>query len=96
MSDAIQFLESMGGNARLARMPAGAYEAAIAALDVDDVQQMALLDRDQGALNGLLGGRLSMVFAIMTPDGGESEGEEVPERDRPIRETPEPDEESAD
>ena len=87
MANAIQFLESMGGNSALARASTHDYAAAIAALDEDEAQQQALLSRDQSALNDLLGGRLKMVFAILTPDD-----EPLPLEDVPAREEPEPEE----
>lgn len=58
MSHAIQFLAAMGGNP--GRSSPAEYAANVAALDVDAAQRQALLDRDQYALAGLLGGRAEM------------------------------------
>lgn len=65
MSNAIQFLEAMGSKPVLSAVE---YTATIAALDVDGAQRQALLDRDQAALNDLLGGRAMMRCYIATPD----------------------------
>ena len=67
MSNAIQFLEAMGGQARLS---ASDYTTAIAALDVDGKQRQALLARNHAALSELLGGRAQMRCYIATPDNG--------------------------
>lgn len=87
MASAIQFLESMGGDSAFARLSTRDYAAAIAALDVDEAQQQALLSRDRLTLNDLLGGRPKMVFAILAPDD-----EPLPLEDVPVREEPEPEE----
>lgn len=60
MTDVIRFLESMGSNPALANLPATDYAAAVAALDADQPQKQALLDRDHAQLNRLLGGRHKM------------------------------------
>lgn len=88
MSNAIQFLESMGIDCALGRMSSVDYSAAILALDVDDAQQRALLARDPKALSDLLGGRSKMVFAILAPD--DEPGEEIPEREVPAEDDPQP------
>jgi hypothetical protein len=68
MSKAIQFLEAMGSNSELARLSAKEYLATVALLDVDSRQRQALMDRDQEALNELLGGRDQMLCLIMNPE----------------------------
>jgi hypothetical protein len=60
MTDVIRFLESMGSNPALTNLTATEYAAAVAALDADQAQKQALLDRDHAALNRLLGGRSKM------------------------------------
>lgn len=87
MSNVIQFLESAGRNAMLS--PAD-YAAAVAALDVDDVQRQALLDRDHAGLNRLLDGRMKMIFMVSAPREDEPEffpdddgGERLPDEDQP-------------
>jgi hypothetical protein len=81
MSNAIQFLESLGRN------PAPIdYVAAVAALDVDEAQRQALMDRNHAGLNDLLGGRPKMLCLILPADEPAPEGEEQPEA--PAEETP--------
>ena len=58
MSNVIQFLAAMGGGP--GKLSAAEYAANVSALDVDAVQRQALMDRDQCALAGLLGGRAEM------------------------------------
>jgi hypothetical protein len=64
MSDAIQFLASIG------RTPLSPleYEAAVNAQVVDSRQVRALLDRDEASLNELLGGASKMVCAVLAAD----------------------------
>ena len=68
ISNVIQFLEALGSNAALTKLSAANYAANVAALNVDDAQRQALMDRDQGALNGLLGGRKKMRCMIWAPE----------------------------
>ncbi len=76
MSNVIQFLESMGGNAVMARMSTADYEAAIAMLDTDDESQKALRLRDHSKLKMVLNGRPLMVLMVAAPqDKPEQEGE---------------------
>ena len=93
MSNVIRFLETLGSKPALT--PAE-YAATVAALDIDAAQQLAMLQRDPGTLNGLLGGRALMAMYIATPDGGE-EPEERPDHtdddDAEIEDAPESPEE---
>ncbi len=58
MSNVIQFLAQMGSNAgNLSRTE---YAATVTGLGLADAYERALIDRDPGALNVLLGGRESM------------------------------------
>ena len=75
MSNVIQFLESMGGNAVMARMTNADYEAAIAMLDADDESRRALRFRDHSKLNELLNGRQKMMFAVAAPEERPAEEE---------------------
>lgn len=68
MSNVIHFLEALGSNPALTKLSAAQYAATVAALDVDDSQRQALLDRDQTALNGLLGGRDEMRCVVWPVD----------------------------
>jgi hypothetical protein len=79
MSNVIAFLESMGHDARLGRLAGAEYAAAVEALALDDAARDALLARDAAALNALLGGRDTVLFALLdepedaprTPDDDE-------------------------
>ena len=64
MSNIIRFLETMGSKP----ISAADYAATVAALEVGAPQRKALLDRDQDALNELLGGRKKLLFAILAAD----------------------------
>jgi hypothetical protein len=69
MSNVIQFLEAMGSK----QLSAAEYAASVAALEVDAPQRQALLERDQSALNDLLGGRDSMFFGILAAEEEEQQ-----------------------
>lgn len=70
MSSVIRFLEAQGSRPALS---ATEYVAAVAALDADDVQRQALLDRDHDALGELLHARPKMFFYINTPSPDDQE-----------------------
>jgi len=93
MSNVIAFLESLGKNAALAGQSPEAYAAAVEALELDDAARFALLARDAGGLNGLLGGRIKMMCLLFpadgennNKDGEESEGEG--QSDQPVDDEP--------
>lgn len=93
MSNVISFLESLGQDARLARQSDDDYAAAVRALPLDDQARLALLAKDAGALNDLLGGRPAMICALFpaedTParedDNGETPKEDTPDEKESIR-----------
>ncbi len=64
MSNVIRFLESMGTR----QLSAADYEASVAALDGDNSHREALMDRDQAALNDMLGGRSKMFFGVLAAE----------------------------
>lgn len=64
MSNAIRFLESAGAM----QLSAAEYAASVAALELDAPQRTALLDRDAKALGRLLGGRETLMFAVLAAD----------------------------
>ncbi len=78
MSNVMQFLESMGANAAMARMSAAEYSAAIAGLDADEASREALNLRDHSKLNGLLKGRPFMMCMVAAPSESPQESEDVP------------------
>jgi hypothetical protein len=66
VSSVIRFLEEMG---RRPAMSAGAYAASVGALDADNAQRRALLDRDAKALGDMLGGYdVRCLIAVPDPD----------------------------
>lgn len=78
MSNVMQFLESMGANATMARMSAAEYAAAIAGLDADNASREALGLRDHSKLNGLLKGRTFMMCVVAAPEEKPQESEDAP------------------
>ena len=62
MSNVIQFLEGLGSSA--AKLSPTEYAMSVAALEVEEVQRKALMDRDQDALGTLLGARSRMRCII--------------------------------
>jgi hypothetical protein len=93
MSNAIQFLESLGRNPALIQRPIEFYMEAVAALEVDEAQRQALLSKDHVALNSLLDGRVRMLCAVCAPDdneqdsvpdSGDGDGDGVPDQDEPL------------
>lgn len=86
MSNVIQFLETLGGSAALTRLSAAEYAASVAALDVDDVERQALINRDQDTLNGLLGGRYDMMCILWPAD--EPGKEDQPGDEQPVEDAP--------
>lgn len=79
MSNVIRFLESMGGNAATARMSMADYQAAVAALELDEDQRDSLASRDQRKLGDSLNGRNKMFCMIFSPE--EKESPESPEQE---------------
>ncbi len=79
MSNAIQFLESMGSKP----LSASSYAASVALLDIEHDHRRALLDRNHSALNDLLGGRAKLMCVVFSPDE-----EEQPDGDEPSEDTP--------
>ena len=86
MSNVIQFLESMGSNARLARMSPEAYAAAVAALDADVETKSALGTRRPEWLGEIMGGRETMICAVFSPE--EKEAPKSPDEDSRENEAP--------
>lgn len=74
MSNAISFLESLGSTAE--PMDAGQYARAVAGLDVDATLRQALLDRDDGRIAQLLGGRGSMMLVLAPADDAPAKDDE--------------------
>lgn len=89
MSNVIQFLESLGSNPALNRLSPAEYGAAVAALEADDAQRQALMDRDHSVLNELLDGRAKIMFVVALPGEDDhdvslpddADGDGVPDND---------------
>ncbi len=85
MLNTIRFLESVGANV----MSPAEYSASISALDVDQPEKVALLQRDHVALNALLEGRQKMFFSVMAPEEAPFR-EDSPAEDEPVGIPPDP------
>jgi hypothetical protein len=85
MLNTIRFLETMGANG----VSPADYAAAVAALDVEQSQMVALLQRDHAALSDLLGGRSKMFLAVFSPDEVPFR-EDAPAEDEPVGIPPDP------
>ena len=64
MSNVIRFLEAVGSKP----LSVEDYAASVANLDAPPEERQALARRDPIALNGLLGGRDKVMFAILAED----------------------------
>ena len=82
MSNAIRFLETLGQNPALSRLPAEQLQVLIDGLDVDADQRDALRHGDVAALNDLIGGRAKMMCLIIAP-GDEPDSQTPPDTDEP-------------
>lgn len=86
MSNVIQFLESMGANAAMARMSICDYEAAVAALNADENQRDSLLKGDANRLGDQLNARDTLLCLVFSPSEEEErkapdQEEEMPEEE---------------
>ena len=68
MSDVVSFLETMGSNPSIGRLSPADYAAAVAQLGLDDAQASALIARDRGALDDLIGSRKQCMLALAIPE----------------------------
>lgn len=69
MSNVVQFLEAMARNPKL--LSAEDFAAAVVNFGLDPDAQNALIARDAGALNKVLGGRVSMMCLIAPAENEE-------------------------
>ena len=79
MTDAIEFLEQLGRNARLRHAPAAELERALATTTIDPELRSALLADDALRLGELLGAQPNICCLIEKPDQEEDEDEEEEE-----------------
>lgn len=82
MSNAIRFLETLGQNPALSRIPSDQLQAMIESLELDPAQREAILQGDLSTLSRLVGGRAEMVGLIWEP------GPEIPPGEAPDADTP--------
>lgn len=82
MTNVIQFLESMGRDAAMAKMSAEDFNVAVSELEADEGVGAALCLRDHKALADILAARPAMICMIATPGEAPIE-EEVPAGDAP-------------
>lgn len=77
MSNAIQFLETLGRFPLTGRQWTAAHLEGISSLPIEVDQKQALLDLDADTLNRLLGGRAKMMMQVWAPM------EDTPDGDQP-------------
>jgi hypothetical protein len=89
MTDAIDFLEQLGGNARLRHAPIAELERVLAASGIDPGVRSALLADDTVRLGELLGAQPNICCLIVKPDPAqpdeEEEDEDSEEEDEALR-----------
>lgn len=76
MTDAIDFLEQLGRNARLRHAPAAELEQALAASGIAPELRSALLSDDSPRLGALLGAQPTICCLIVKPDPAQPDEEE--------------------
>lgn len=81
MNNVIAFLERMGRDPSLAKLPEDELAAVIDAAGLDDAPRQALLDRDADALNGLLGGRHKMLCLLFPAEGDDQKKQDDEKED---------------
>jgi hypothetical protein len=81
MTDAIDFLEQLGRNARLRRAATAELERELAATGIDPELRSALLVNDEPRLAALLGAQPNVCCLIVKPDPAKPGDEEQEEED---------------
>jgi len=81
MTDAIEFLDQLGRNARLRYAAPAELEQAIAAADIDPELRSALLADDPLRLSALLGAQPNVCCLVVKPDPERPDEEEEEEED---------------
>lgn len=79
MTDAIDFLEQLGGNARLRHAPVTELERMLAASGIDPGVRSALMGDDVVRLGELLGAQPNICCLIVKPDPAQPDEEEEEE-----------------
>ncbi|GAB2651759.1 hypothetical protein [Arenimonas aestuarii] len=79
MSKVIDFLQALGdGSATTAE---AGLVAAVDALGVDDAMRQALINRDQDAINLILGGRQNVFCLLVPAEEDDKQQDDEPDRD---------------
>lgn len=81
MNNVIAFLERMGRDPSLAKLPADELAAAINEAGLDDAPRQALLAGDADALNDLLGGRHKMLCLLFPAEGDDQKKQDDEKED---------------
>ena len=81
MPDAIDFLEQLGGNARLRHAPTAELERLLAASGIDPGVRSALMADDTVRLGALLGALPNICCLIVKPDPAQPDDDEEEEDD---------------
>jgi hypothetical protein len=81
VSNVIDFLERFGRDAELRHASGEEVEAALRLAGIEPVVRMAIVDKDQGALEKLLGADTNVCCLINKPDEEEEGDEEELEED---------------
>ncbi len=81
MSNVIDFLERFGGDAGLRHASDADVEAALTQAGIEPALRLAIVGKDQGALERLLGADTNVCCMINKPDDEEEEEEEDDEED---------------
>jgi len=76
VSNVIDFLERLGGDANLRYASDDAVEAALKLAGIDEAVRAAIVAKDQGALEALLGADTNVCCIVEKPDDEEEEEED--------------------
>ena len=81
MSNVIDFLERFGRDAELRHASDEAVEAALTQAGIEPALRLAIVGKDQGALERLLGADTNVCCLVNKPDEEEEEDDDVEEDD---------------
>ena len=81
MSNVINLLERLGADADLRHASAEAVDEALRAAGIDPALRLAIVGKDQGGLERLLGADTNVCCLINSPDDEEEEEEEDEDED---------------
>jgi hypothetical protein len=96
VSNVIEFLERFGRDAELRHASDEAVNEALKAAGIDPALRLAIVDKDQGALERLLGADTNVCCMINAPDEEEEDDEDDEEEDEDEDEDEDDEEEDED